>query len=644
MIVGRGNGPTELTGDDGHHYIVDDVKYLGRGLDTLRQNAPIITSDILAKSMLEAKGVDHEWITEDLTRRQIKNAVVEATDYAEAYVDAIDVANGDLFADLLGQSGVKFFRSSMKYTFVRFAIGTTLFARGIEAFIARRQVRALTYVHDGGNGMIWPSMTGNVFFFPDDIVWRILGHCPVREMVELNRVVVRPAKVWSPTRQIRRGLRSVRDVWRKRFSRPQVLSEAKETIVLLTPLYDLSPALDSTRLAGRFNLVRWQIDRDPLPEVNLGGGGSLPKLNVIRDSEALDFVEEMVLDVRVPGGTLGFEFEALVAPLVREFVRRKWTQIALYWKGMRLLNDAVSVKALLWGNSPHRYPGGVAVEFCRLAGIPTVGMAHGAYCGSNDTGRSLPMTDYEQCDYFFTYGFNGDDGFVHDQTQSPEYVPIGSTVSPAAVSPRKRRKKERVAVLYPPAVIADHFFTKSELSLPLLGLLRFQKRILECLGQYDDRVVIKFLPHTYARHPLRPYLEEHRPHNITVVDDISFTESLARYDVRVILVDEQSTPLNEALVNSDAHIIVYNDPFFLPLLPQARELLVRRAVVCDTQEDFLQAVEDVREGRVAAQKDRDDGFAREYCSYLGDPVARLEEEIERVVEMGVPKGAQRRER
>ena len=379
-----------------------------------------------------------------------------------------------------------------------------------------------------------------------------------------------------------------------------------------------------------------------MPNVDPLDGGLMPGRDADIGRGAPDFLNEMVLDVRVPEWSLDFEFESFAAPLVREFVRAKWAHIASYWHGMRALVNVVSFKALLWANSPHRYPAGVAVEFCRLAGIPTVGMAHGGLYGSNDVGRSHFITDYEQCDYFFTYGFDQGDVPVSGSVRMPQFIPIGSTKTVPAVKPRKRRKKQHVAVLYPPAVIAKHFFTKAEVSLPLLELFRFQKRILDLLKQYDDAtVLLKFLPRSYVRHPLRPYLGRRRFRNVTVVDDISFKECLDRYDARVILIDEQSTPLNQAIVGSDAHIIVYNDPLFSPLTPTARDLLAMRAVVCDTQDEFLRAVKDVLEGRVDVWWGKDDGFVRKYCSYEGDPVARLEEAIIRVVDAGVPEGSRR---
>jgi hypothetical protein len=129
---------------------------------------------------------------------------------------------------------------------------------------------------------------------------------------------------------------------------------------------------------------------------------------------------------------------------------------------------------------------------------------------------------------------------------------------------------------------------------------------------------------------LRPYIESSYPDKFQIVNDISFTKCLKRYDIDTILIELQSTPLNEAMITK-SKIIVHNDKTFISLTEDAANALSKRAIICNTREEFLGRIIDCIHDRLPQKDLENREYLEKYCIYKGRPEDNILESIRSIM-------------
>ena len=633
------------------HILIDSSHCLEYFISELKDKYMPITIDTYAESLLESRGIETIGILDYLSDAEVRAITSPASSLVDVFVARIDENNRELYGQIFGREDVNLVYASMNY-FKRVVIATFRFLKGLEAIIEKRNITHLTYLHDGSTVLCG---TPNIFFFPDDIAWRIMQHwdyggkpqlsfmrAPQREMRAKTQYQESQVGYRELIRMLKAPLRRVKNLIR---NSPCLYgySPHKKNLLLMSPLYDLSFLMSSAKANREYNIIDWDVDRTLTPNLpgRLPGRHPGRPFVLSRDSNRVEsmpwveLVEQFDLRVcRCKNSDLvnNFQFASFVMPLVKQFLEATLPDIYRYWKAAENLHHAIKIDVLFWGNPPIRYPGGIVKEFFRLNEVPIVGMQHGGMYGSNHLESTVFDSDFAQCNYWFSYGFDKDSmSAVYPDNKLPEIIPVGSTrISYLAKQYESARSaKPQVKILYPVAATKDNFFYVYETADP--RLLHFQKQIIDTLALFNGyRIILKFPVGTYAKHCLRPYVEGSYPDKFQIVDDLSFTECLKRYDVDTILIEQQGTPLNEAVITT-SKIIVYNDATFLSLTKEAASALSERAMICNTREEFLSRIVDCVHNRLPPKDLENREYLEKYCIYKGNPADNILESIRSIM-------------
>lgn len=166
----------------------------------------------------------------------------------------------------------------------------------------------------------------------------------------------------------------------------------KETVLLLGPLYEMEFLREG--LAGNYNVINGlNIDvlRRNFP---LGTKSSMA-------SETLKF------DFRLDGLVENSYDELLLKDLIACHRRTDH----MHTEDLRILQSIYSkygIDLVVWGNPPKGRIFGLFNEYLRRQGVKVVGAQHGAVYGDCVVPKHY-LSDYDRCDYYFTYGFTEKD-------------------------------------------------------------------------------------------------------------------------------------------------------------------------------------------------------------------------------------------
>lgn len=624
------------------YILIDNVKYLEYFMRELKDRYIPITTDIYLKSFFEAKGVKTIWILDYLSKSETERVKLDISSMTDLLIDKLDESNSNLYERVFGERRIRFFYSTMKYLFKRFLISSFQFLKGLESIVENTNITELTYLHDDSINFLCGNLEQNAFFFPDDIAWKLMRYWDYDkkpQMVFLKVSAKNPllveARCPNCSQIIKNYLRPIKHFLEKLVRYPYrylyKYSPSKRTLLLLSPLYDLSFMLFSLRMSKEYNVVNWDIDHNISPEFLRGqpvhpffASSKEEQISDINCKEIIDKFEFNIKGLKEFTIIKDLNFSPFITSLIKNFLEKKLLNIIRYWKAIKNFYKTTKIDILFWGNPPHRYPAGIVTEFCRLNKIPIVGMQHGGGYVSNFAGRTHFDLDFEKCDFWFSYGFNTNDlkRAYPNENKYPEILPVGSTkIFDLAINHRpKYKKKPKVKVLYPLGFFMN-FFWKAETLIPQDELFNLQKQIIDLLLPYANkyRVILKFIPGArYAKQPLKPYLNSLGAHNFEIVDSVSYQKVLKKYDADIILLDNRSTPLNESLA-TESNIIVYNDQDKSPFTENAANLLSKRAFVCNSKEEFLDQLEKCLNNRMIEKDLENREFLEKYCIYKGDP-------------------------
>lgn len=605
--------------DKGRYVILDDQSYADHYCRALRDDyVPIVLDDVI-RARLEAEGIDSIGILDYLTREELRrynSSVFRATDRLLSHLDD---RNRGLYRSIFGCGEINLMRATMNYLFKRFMLANVRFIKGLDSIMREKSIKRLAFLHDGYPQIKCSTKKQRGFFFPDDIAWRTLecwspDNKPGLELVKAPR---RAAKKTSLRDVASASKAALADRLKRK---PFIYDPGKKTLLAQAPLYDLGFLDRSAPVREKYNVLLWDPDRRDL----LLGGPSMK-----RYPGELD----LSLEGYDPGGAFdGFDYWRLAAPLVSDFFNEKLGDMARYWNQASALDLKYKISMVLWGNCPHRYPGGVMNEYFRINGIPVCGMQHGGMTGTNDIPETMFETELNHCDFFLSYGFSVDDidtGYVGGVRDLPKILPVGSVsinnlLKSYEILPAGKKKGYFDAV-FPAANFAGDFFMECEITNN--KLFELQKKIVDRLALAGGRnIAIKFPAHKRGAYHLREYIDTRYPGRFAIIDDISFTEFLKQYDTGLIILEELSTPLFESLITG-SNLIVYDAPGWYGLTAKAHKALSIRAAIFSDEDSLLEGISCYFKRGPAEKYRYDRTFFNKYCIHRGTPEKDIEEAI-----------------
>ncbi|MBI4620254.1 MAG: hypothetical protein HY739_08850 [Desulfobacterales bacterium] len=632
------------------YIMINDSHYLEYFISELKDEYIPITIDTYVEAFLESRGIETVGILDYLSGVEIDAVTSEASSLTDTFVSGIDENNRDLYAQIFGMGDINLVYASMNYLFKRFAIATFRFLKGLEAIIENRNITDLDYLHDGSTVLICPYRDQSAFFFPDDIAWRIMQHWHYDKKPRLSFIKAPRREVETVPQGYRGYIQRIKSPLRKvkNFIRylPRYLygySAQNKNLLLMLPPGDLSILISSANANREYNIITWDTRSRLTPEFpgRFIGRRLECQFDLSKNSNRVEpFLWDEILehfDLHVGRckdcDTVSyFQFASFARPLVKQFLEDKLPDIYRYWKAAENLHDTIKIEALLWGVPPLIYPMNIVKEFFRLKEVPIVGMQHGGMYGSNHMGSAIFDHDFTHCNYYLSYGFDKDTiSKTYPDKKLPDIIPVGSTMISDFAKEHKSTNppKSQVKIMYLPMIVNDNFFSAFAYIDP--KLFHFQKQIIDTLALCNEHKIIKFPPGTYAQHYLRPYIESLYPDRFQIIDNLSFTDCLKKYNVDTILLDVAGTTAQSEAVVTGNNIIAYTDRIFLSLTAEAANVLSKRAVVCNTREEFIGRIIDCMNDSLPSVDLENSEYLERYCIYKGNPAENILESIQSII-------------
>jgi|GEM_PF-4094568 len=614
--------------------LIDNADYCRFFAGNLKGSHTAIAVDVRSHSVMSDMGIEHIWIGDILNYEELKEIKIRSFAAADALLKSLDEENKKVYIDIFGTDKVRLMHSTIRYLLARFTMGALELTSALEKISESNDVKEITYLHDGKPRRVCGTSKDRGFFFPDDITFEVLKawRYKAKPRITFIKAYRRAPRYEIASKDINRKcldailkvktlLHPIKKSIIKRNAQEPPYYPEKKTLLFMYPLYDLGMHLDD--LSRYFNILKWDADD--------GYAGMALKLSDPGDNnrwkglkfDAPTFIDEAFFK--------NLEYKKLVSPLISEFYRLKLPDIVRYWRQAEHIFKKHRIEMAFWNNAPHRYPAGIVKEFLRIRGIPISGMQHGGKAGTNEIMPRLIASEFNDCDYYFSYGFTEDDiGLAKGAARLRRIIPIGSSQILSLVSKNDSgAMKEEVDIIFPAQMSSEVFFTQSETMNP--RILEFQKRIIDTLAHSKaGKIILKFPFGQYGKSALGVYIEKRYPKRFMIVDHLSFTKCLEMYRAKTILIEEQSTPLNEAIF-TESDIIVYNNPRWCELTKKAFDLLSKRAVVCNGEDAFLSALKDALEGRLEKRDLKDREFWQRYCVYKSSPKEDLKLAIDSLI-------------
>src|SRR5574337_375670 len=393
----------------------------------------------------------------------------------------------------------------------------------------------------------------------------------------------------------------------------------RQRILLLSTGYDLGHIAEACRAGGapvfyldlsRLRLFRfpgwWPCwVRQPLDQ-SRSISEILQRLSLFGPS---DPAEELCLDN-------GVSYAPLVRSALERYLRHFFPRTIAVREFLEECCRTYGVDLVLSPYGPYGIDIAGVFDFCRVAGIPLTVVEHGSYgCVDN------PITNY------YEFGFDGDflawgpgiEAHYGDTKRGRvRFFPVGSPTLDALVARRPRTASSQRQVMY---IITDFrgysaYFPGGQ---PWLDTryYQFQRKVLNVLERHQDTydIWLKVPPgidqNYLAQNPIRQWLRERgariRVEERPLLDVIS--------KPGLFLIDFPSTTLPQCLATR-AQVVVFTGAPHFRVLEDARRLLEKRAVCCDSEAEFLETTDAIlRHGVTPESEEPDDAFLSMYGTF-----------------------------
>lgn len=371
----------------------------------------------------------------------------------------------------------------------------------------------------------------------------------------------------------------------------------RPSLLLFPELYDLT-FLKQHRL--HYTMIDWEMYRlffakkHPLtrPEINFSPFISDHPLDTIAASDMEKFFRQ----------NIGHALEAL-------------SQI-------KTLLSHRKISLIAWGNPPIFGEKAFLFDFLLHQNIPIVGMQHGN-CYGDQIRYGHFDSDFNRCDYYFTYGFTHEDlerGYERRKHRC-RIIPTGTTRHKIAT-----RTKIPIDILFPITIIKPILMGGVNRT-PAAALWNAQHKILRYLDSLQNHHSCYVKPIRGANKRNSPFLiVKHTFEHLRFVDHLSLGEFLNHYLPKIVIIDLPSSPLID-VIGLDTEIFLLADPVN-GYETVALEKLRKRVHYYDDIDHLIEGAQAFLEGRIKPK--RNEEYIRHYLAQ-SDSETKILDSIDAIV-------------
>lgn len=308
----------------------------------------------------------------------------------------------------------------------------------------------------------------------------------------------------------------------------------------------------------------------------------------------------------------------IVEPRLRTLLAAQAAGIVAAYERSRADMERERVKVVLTGTTAHATQRAVLHAAHRL-GIPTVIYQHGGAYGY----RPCPAHWYLDMAWPDVFASYGDGVTSYFQTSQPPFAmsrPRIVSVGSAAIGTQPRVAMPASAagsarhVLYIATNLSGGYRYGPGASYSDTTTFRLGRRVVDAVcAAPNARLTVKLATGEHTNNPLAAYIRQRHGATVTVATSGALADYLAGADL--VVIDWPATTLLQALA-SGKPVLTLAAKDAIPLPPEARAALERAAVVTDTEDAFIAALQRMV-GEPATRAASDITFLQRYAT--GDP-------------------------
>ncbi len=265
------------------------------------------------------------------------------------------------------------------------------------------------------------------------------------------------------------------------------------------------------------------------------------------------------------------------------------------------------ISTAVWASPPALNPvESVFFEILKHSGVKIIGAQHGN-CYVDQYAPEHLYSDFDRCDYYFSYGFTDDDirSVYPNNTRYPKIIPIGKAKLNALSNVKST--KEIIDILFP-ITNTISLLSGGMTRLPFGVLCEVQRKILDFLASLDDKnVYVKpFAGSSEQNACIGSWNFDFK--RMHYINDISLVEFLTKYTPKIAIIEYPSSPLVDVM-DLDTEIFLLADPL-TPYNQDALERLKKRVHCFDNIEELLYSLGMFLDGELPSK--RDDSYMLHY--------------------------------
>lgn len=564
-----------------------------------------IVYDVYCQALLERKGQEFITINHELSYQEIVEIYHKTIEMGEFVSELFDKLNEKYFCELFGSGDIKLFNITSKYL-LNYCLFPNVFhaMNGLLRILVKNKLCNLYYFSFNIEKDIFSSWVNTDYFCPKRILpffLPILKSSNGIACIELNDVISYEKYTMSQLKE--RLLISMRKLFQRltltySSARSLMPANGQKYILATSTGYHLMPAIKNLLSCNKILKMIYYKKFIIFAEVHDRVVAMIENTLDIPNKKA-GKIDNIKLNYEITNEHFGllksqgivltdFEKDLLkkLIIILEKFISKNIHNMINVWKNIRELDSIYNFEALVWDSPPiTNYRNGMISEYFRLNNKLRIGIQHGGAYGSKDYGYAHFVSDYENCEYYFGYGYSN--------MEIAKAFPKRKSKAQILIKNNKQNKnncvpiKESVKIIYViPFAFETVFFQCTRPVCIDEYSFELQKIIVRKLSKHcKEKIILKFPPSHYDNHALKVFLDtlEHS----FIIETEPFVNIIEKYSAEYIIMDIASQPLEQSLyLSPNSKLLVYDNPC-APFTNDALCLLSNRAVVTSDTREFI---------------------------------------------------------
>ncbi len=593
--------------------LIENSNQLNLFLEKYRFSHIPIVYDVYCQALLEKKGQEFITINRELNYQEIVEIYHKTIEMGEFVSELLDKLNEKYFCDLFGNGDIKLFNITSKYL-LNYCLFPNVFhaMNGLLRILVKNEPCSLYYFSFNIEKEIFSSRVNTDYFCPKRILpffLPILKSSNRIDCIELNDIISYEQK-YTLSQLKERLLISMRKLFQRFILGYNPIRSLKhdngQKYILATSTgYHLMPAIKNLLSCNKFLKKVYFKKFIIFTEVHDRVVAMVENTLDIPDKKK-GIIDNINLNYELTNKHFGllkskgitvtsFEKDLLKKAIIilEKYIGKNIHNMINVWKNIRELDSIYNFEAFVWDSPPvTNYRNGMISEYFRVNNKMRIGIQHGGAYGSKDYGYAHFVSDYDNCEYYFGYGYS-------DRELAKAFPKKKSKAQILAKNNYKQSKnicatvREAVKIIYViPFSLETVFF---QLARPVCideYSFELQKIIVGKLSKHcKEKIILKFPPSHHYNHPLKVFIDtlEHS----FIIETKPFVNILEKYSAEYILFDIASQPLEQSLsLSPNSKLLIYDNPC-APLTDDAFCLLSKRAVITSDTREFTGYIDSI---------------------------------------------------